>query len=404
MSMETTLQKSYYCYLEAFIKEHLEILRTVRVFIFGAGVRGCSLVQLLHIYDVRDIAFVDNSTEKQGKVIEGCRVLAFEQANAYQGKNLFLCPVEKGESILEQLASTGRRENVDYYNLDFLFTDYADLIEEIKKPVENYAWIFGSCELSSYVLCEKVGISLGELLREKCLGVDCKVGSLPGFYSTIYYHMFNALPEVDKPRFVFINMELSSASPYAPMMLGTQNYEQHRQFLKELKKLSPRKDEISRYQQVVEERWERSKREHIMPTQYSEEATRKVYRLKYLYKAREEDESVVSMKKLLSCLNERKIPVIVVLPPVDYERGEKLFGDGFKRLYMETREQYLSFLKGYTFAKIDASFIATSEYFVPPTNKPDINPFLNLKGQALFWKYLKENERIQEILGPYIGD
>lgn len=401
--MDTVIQKSYYCYLETFIKNHLDTLQNVRVFIFGAGIRGSNLVRLLKIYGVEDVFFVDNNREKHGTVIEGCYVLDFERADDYQGRSIFLCPIEKGESILEQLASTGRKENVDYYNLDFQFTDYADLIEEIKKPVADYSWIFGCCILSSYILGEKMGISLGEVLRKKFLGVECKVGSLPGFYSTIYYYIINTLIGINKPKFVLISMEISSLSPYAPIMMGTQNYEQHRLFINELKKISSKKEEISEYQQVVEERLKRSKREQMVGVQNSDEANRKVYKLKYLYKPREDDESVVYMKKILSQMEEMNVPVILVFPPIDYQRGEQLFGDEFKKQYMETKERYMSFLKGCVYHEIDASFIATSEYFVPPTNKPDINPFLNIKGQEKFWNHLEEYEIIQEILKEYGG-
>ena len=102
-------------------------------------------------------------------------------------------------------------------------------------------------------------------------------------------------------------------------------------------------------------------------------------------------------------MEEMKVPVVLVFPPIDYQRGEYLFGDGFKKQYIETRERYMSFLKGYAYQEIDASFIATSEYFVPPTNKPDINPFLNIKGQEKFWKHLKEYESIQGLLKEYGG-
>lgn len=401
--MDTTIQKSYYCYLESFIKKHLDTLRNVRVFIFGAGIRGCNLVRLLKIYGVENVFFVDNNREKHGTVIEECCVLDFENADAYTGKSVFLCPIEKGESILQQLASTGRKENVDYYNLDFQFTDYADLIEEIKSPAEEYAWIFGCCILSSYILGEKMGQSLGEMLREKFSGVKCKVGSLPGFYSAIYYYMINALTGMNIPKFVLISMEISSLSPYAPIMMGTQNYEQHRLFIEKLKKISPKQEEILKYQQTVEERLERSKRERTETGEYSDDANRKVYKLKYLYKPREDDESLVYMEKILTQMNEMNVPVILVFPPIDYQRGEKLFGDGFKKQYMDTKERYMSFLKGYIYQEIDASFIATSECFVPPTNKPDINPFLNLKGQEKLWEHMKEYSIIQTLLKEYGG-
>lgn len=385
-----TLQKSYYQFLTDFIEAHIDALRQAKIFIFGAGVRGCNLLCVLRSFGLSDICFVDNNTAKQGNQLEGCAVLSFEEADQCSRNHLFLCPVEHGEAILAQLKASGRRENTDYFNLDFFFTDYLAVEEEMKAPAEDYSLLFGCCVLSSYILGDGVLPSLGEVLRERVFHGACKLCTLPGFYSTVYYFAISACLRVQKhpPKSIVI---LSSLSPYEPLMMGEQNYQQHKQFMEWLVSIIPEDVEAQEYLKKINERLKRSKKGG-RPTKAENtvDAQKRVYSLKYLYRLREDDESVIYTKKILKRMNRERIPVILLFPPVDYQRGEKICGEDFKARYSAVINELRSFMSGLVYQYLDASFIATSDYFVPPTTSPDINPFLNEKGQQLFVKFLKE--------------
>lgn len=388
-----TIQKSYYRFLTDFIETHMDALRQAKIFIFGAGVRGCNLLWMLKSFGLSDICFVDNSVARQGTQLGGCAVLSFEEADQCVQNHIFLCPVEHGEAIIEQLKKSGRKENIDYFNLDFFFTDYLEVIEEIAAPSEAYSLLFGSCELSSYILTDAILPSLGEVLKERLFHGACKLCTLPGFYSTIYYFAISACLRVQKcpPESIVILMELSSLSPYEPLMMGEQNYRQHVQFLQRLTVLMPENQELEEYLNKVRERLERSKK-GSSPTKAENtlDAQKRVYRLKYLYRLREEDESVIYTKKILERMNREGIPVVLLFPPVDYQRGEKICGEDFKARYSAVINDLRSFLHGLVYQYVDASFIATSDYFVPPTTSPDINPFLNEQGQRLFVEFLNK--------------
>ena len=49
------IQKSYYVYLDNFVKEHLNILQDSHIFIFGAGIRGSNLLWVLKQHQLSDI-------------------------------------------------------------------------------------------------------------------------------------------------------------------------------------------------------------------------------------------------------------------------------------------------------------------------------------------------------------
>lgn len=399
--MDTAIQKSYYRFLEDFIKKHLNILLNVRVFIFGAGIRGCNLLRILKIFDILDIVFVDNNPQKQEIQIDGCPVLSFPEAECCADRHIFLCPIENSGQILELLALTGRRENVDYFNLDFQFTDYLDIIEEIKRLTPDYSMAFGSCELSTNILGSKFSPSLGEILKQKLFPSNCKICTLPGFSPAVYYHVINTTIRLhgNIPRFVFLTMEISSCSPYDPLMLGKQNYLQHKLFIEQLMRLAPSNNEICEYSQMIEERLKRSIiGNNPIKSGDFEDSRKRVYKLKYNYNIREDDESVVYTKKILASMNEKGVPVILYFPPVDYMLAKTVCGEDFPIKYTSIINSIRSFLVEYSYYCIDASFIADSDCFVQQVNSPDTNPWLNEKGQKRLLDFLMMQEEMQPFL------
>lgn len=363
------MQKSYFCFFENFIKEHLDMLHQSRVFIFGAGIRGCNLLWILKAYNFSDVYFVDNNAHKQGTALEECPVLSFEEASRCTKKHVFLCPVENGNSILEQLSGSGRKENEDYFDLDFSFTDYWEVISELKKQASDYTLLFGCCVLSSYILQNSRASSLGEILKTRLFSGPCKLCTLPGFYPAIYYYAIKTCMRIQNssPQLILMLMEVSSLSPYAPMMMGTQNYQQHRCFIEQLAMMVPEDQEMQEYLQKVNERLERSKRGNS-PTKAENtlEATRKIYKLKYMYQLREDDEAVIYTKKILAKMEESHVPVVLLFPPVDYQRGEQIWGECFMDKFSTVVKRMQSFLGRFSCGIIDASFIAESDMFVPP--------------------------------------
>lgn len=399
--MYTTIQKSYYRFLENFIKEHLDILINVRVFIFGAGIRGCNLLSILRFFKISNIIFVDNNPQKQGLQIDGCSVISFLEADKYCGKHVFLCPVENGGQILEQLARTGRSENADYFNLDFEFTDYLDVIDEIKSSTPNYSLAFGCCILSSNILGNRLSPSMGEVLKQQLFPKHCKLCTMPGFSPPMYYYTIKTATHLNQasPRFLFLTMEISSCSPYAPLMLGRQNLLQHKLFLEQLARLVPQDNEICEYSRLINERLKLSLTgKNPIKSDVSQDSRRRVYKLKYNYNIREDDESIVYTKKILISMNEKRTPVILYFPPIDYMFAETICGEDFSVKYASIIKKIRSFLEGTQYRCIDASFVEKSDCFVQQINSPDIDPILNNKGQKQLLRFLMDHEEMKLFL------
>lgn len=400
--MDTSIQNSYYIFLDNFIKEHLDILLNARVFIFGAGIRGINILCMLKQFDIHDVFFVDNNPKKQGTEIDGCLVLSFLQADCYTKKHIFLCPTEYNKQILEQLALSGRCENIDYFSLDFQFTDYLDLIEDIKHPAIDYSLAFGACNFSSCILGDKYSPSLGERLKQEIFFINCKICTLPGFSPPLWYYIIKKAMDINqnRPHFLFLTMEISNCSPTAPLMLGKQVYLQYEALFEQLMKLATPDNETYEYLQLIKERLKyydvkkSSKRSESL-----DDARKRVYKLKYNYSIHEDDESVIYTKKILTLANKNSIPVILFFPPIDYMFAETVCGDNFSIQYSSIISSMQSFLKDFSYRCIDASFIAKSDSFVQQINSPDINPILNEKGQNLLLDFIK----VQNDILPFLS-
>ena len=390
--MDTTIQLSYYQYLKDFVEQNLTLLRTNRVYIFGAGYRGCNLLQLLHMFQISDIVFVDNDSKKQGLKIEDCPIISFSQANQYSGKHIFLCPVENGVPILDQLKESGRTEGKDYFNLDFHATDYLQVIEELRRPVSEYSLLLGSCCLSSCILGDHFTPALGETLKKELLPLDFKACALPGFDPVMDFYIIRFLGSIQKelPRVLVIDTTLSSLSPYDVFMLDIDNYRQHILLLKQLSVLMPFDIELQEYLELLKHRMKHSMyRSNLTAAVSSDSSLKQIYKLKYTYNLRENTPSVVYTTKILEQMNRKNIPVVIIFHPIDYQRGERICGKSFPEMYASSVRRFEKFVDRYSYTIIDASFIATSEYFVPSSLTPDTNPILNINGQKLFIDKLK---------------
>lgn len=402
--MDTIIQKSYYDFLIKFTKEHLDILLHTKIFIFGAGVRGRNLLLILRMFNISNISFVDNNPKKQGTMIEEYKVLSFPEATRYTNAHIFLCPAENNRQIIELLDQTGRKKDVDYYDLEFYFSDYLDAVEEIMRPGEGFAIVFGNCTFSSCILGDKFVLSFGEQIKKQLLNErPGKICSLPGLSTGIYYQIINILLQTygkSHLQSVFLTMEISCFSPHSPLLLGHQVYQQHKLFLEQLLKIFPLQEELIDYISLIAERCAASI-SNINPIKsFDFELARKyVYKLKYNFDIEESNENVVYTKKILECLNNVHIPVILYFPPIDYQLGKKVCGTDFVENYKIIVDRIKSFLSNYLFYCIDASFLMESDYFVQQGKTPDINPWLNEKGQNVAIKFLKTQKSILKIYG-----
>ncbi|RKJ62561.1 hypothetical protein D7Y09_13505 [bacterium 1XD42-1] len=356
------------------------------------------------MFKIPDISFVDNNPKKYGTIIDEYKVLSFPEATRYTDEHIFLCPAENSQQIMEQLNQTGRKKGIDYYDLEFYFSDYLDVIKETIRPGNGFSIAFGNCTFSSCILGDKFVLSFGERMKQQLLGERTgKVCSLPGLSAGIYYQIINILLKTygkTHLQSVFLTMEISCFSPYTPFLLGHQVYQQHKLFLEQLLKIFPLEQELIHYTSLISERCAASL-SNINPIKSFdfESACRYVYQLKYNFDIEESNESVIYTKKILQCLNNEQIPVILYFPPIDYQLGKQICGENFVENYKIIVDRIKEFLSGYSFYCIDASFLMQSDCFVQQDKTPDINPWLNAKGQEIAIKFLETQEPILKVYG-----
>lgn len=393
------IDKSYYNFLFDFIQSNNRLLMNSKVIIFGAGIRGYNLMRILELSKITNIAFVDNDPQKQGEKINGYCIYSFDEVINVNCKSVFLCPVEKGAQIFEQLEQAGFKKNIDYFNLDNKLTDYIETIEEFKRPVKDYIIFFGSCELSSFLLSDTFDVSLAERLKQHSLPEKCKVFALPGMTQRMHYNMINALlKNSPKPKLAVLMLEMSLVSPHAHLMLEPQYYTLHSKLIESLIDIYELDDEINEYAKIINNRLERSLgRGGLSSSPNLEDEIKRKIKLTYNYEIRGSNESVIYLIKTLELLKENNIPAIITFPPINYQLGENLCGSDFSRNYANIIKKLLTFLTAYDYDVIDASFAADSSNFIEQLNSTNL-VILNTKGQSNFIDFIFKNEAIKSFL------
>ena len=399
--IETAIEKSYYYYFCNFIKKHLDMLLNSRVYIFGAGIRGRNLLRVLLHFQISDIVFVDNDPQKQGEHLDDFPIISFDAANACNKKHVFLCPIEKGQLILQQLNNSGRCENKDFFNLDFQPTDYLDVLKELERPAHDDLLVFGSCDWAFYLLGDKPLVSMGDRFKQYISHDRCKVYFMPAFAQAMYYHIANGLIQMGKiSKQVLLPIVIATFSPYFPMLMKTSHFIQHNQIIEQLLRLLPSNIELSDYSRELIEIINHSVVGNgVMPAKNTSGALMKKMQLFYNFKINDKSESIGYLKKLLSLFNNHNISVMLYFPPTNYFHGESVCGESFSKILDENIKGVLSLIGKYKYDVLNLSFNYNADFFVEPFGDPNLF-VLNKLGQNQVLDALGK----QEFLKPYFNE
>lgn len=395
--MKSFIAKSYFNSISDFLCHNKSKLSESVIFIFGAGTRGTDLLSILKNHDFNNIIFVDNDPNKQGTKVCDCNVISFEESRNIIGKKIYLSPSENNNAILKQLNDAGLQDNVDFFDLKIKFDDYKEVIERIKDQKESSIVLIGDCASADYVVGDGiVSDPLLEVMEKNLFCNDCKAYTFDGIDPILAYYILKADHKLSKvsPKKCTIIAGVYSLSPNYCRMLGKTNWTQIKSFIEELLQIFPGDEEILSYHEKICKFLNQSVKMKAAPKNYdNNDKKARLYKLKYNYSIREFDESIVYLKKIIKYMNDNDIEATLLFPPVNFEVGEQLCGAEFKVKYTAILDNVHSFLKEYKYNTIDASFIASSEYFV--FTPQDVEPVLSGEGQRLLLDYLREQDEFR---------
>ena len=366
-----------------------------RVVLFGAGIRGCCLLHLLEQRSFRDIVFCDNNPEKQKGRIRQYDIVSLDEALRYDAPQIFFVTPENSGVMGRQLTDAGLTEGSNWYSFDV--SGYDAYAEEYVRPVSDHLLVLGDCAFTHIALTDDNTSSVGEMLKAELGEKHCKVLAMHGMGTRAYFHIIHSLIDKnERPALLVLLLVLEVLAPKAHLMPRTQ----HPALLRMLTAAAANPNqEFLTYVDLAEERFKKFQTESFASFQSAQkEVNEKLYmQMNYLFKIKEETEGVVYLKKILKTMNDASIPVVLYVPPVNYEQGERFFGDAFRARYMENFTKLYDFLdkEGLCYRVADASFLLTGHEFAAPNT---IDETANYEGRSKVLKFLMENEQLRPLV------
>lgn len=372
-----------------------QMLRGKRIVIMGAGIRGCCLLKVLESRGFGNIAFVDNNVEKQGNLIYNYDILSFADARKYEKEQVFLVAPENAGKIYEQLSVAGFRENKEWFS--FSVSAYDHYVEEYKRKVDDYLLVMGDCAFTHIALNDENFDSLGTMIRKQVGEKRCKVLDMHGMGQQAYYHISRSLLERgEKPSAFLFLLMIETMAPKVPIMPRTQHPELIRALVEESEHPNP---EFVAYADLTRERFNRFQLEAFaaFDDKTSQKSEKLYMEVNYLFRYRETTEGVTYLKKTIRMMNEKNVPVVLYVPPVNFYQGEALFGEGFRKRYETNFKKLYETLdsEGLRYEVVDASYILPLEDFAAANT---IDETCNYSGRKKIMECLKKSERLKAYL------
>ena len=373
-----------------------DTLKDKRITVFGAGIRGCSILYILEQRGYKNIVFCDNNPEKQGNLINSYDIISFDEALRFESNQIFLVSPENSESMSYQLVTAGLQEGTDW--VSFSISAYDAYVSEYLRPVTDHILVLGDCAFTHIALSDDITDSMEDMLKEQYGKNRCKVLAMHGIGLQAQYHIIHSLLDKgERPSILVLLTVMEVLTPKAHLMPRAQ----HPTLINRLAYLAKNTDtSFAEYAGLAEERFNRFQVESFASSDTAkEEASEKLFmKMNYLFKIREQTEGVVYLKKIIQMLNTDGIPIVLYIPPVNYIQGEKFFGPDFKSNYMENFIKLHGFLENehllYNIA--DASFLLNEDEFAASNT---IDETSNFTGRSKLLRFLMSNLLFETLIG-----
>ena len=364
------------------------------IYIWGAGIRGSEFACFLKMHDNNQFHFVDNNEEKWGGNIDGSTIVSPETAiqSVKDGDAIILISTENDKAIRVQLQSCGLIYDKDFFSASN--QEYEAFVAEFCRPIHSEFVVMGDCMFSGISLNDSDQRNLAEMFRET-LGDDvCKILYMHGMGIRSYYNIFKLLCEnygVPKVLAVMVNFEtLTGLQHLLPRS-------QHSELFRMLeKRVNKKNDEFLDYIPILDERSENIQTElsyragKLTEEQAKLLKARNYIKLNYMYRIDPDTEGLQYLKKLIHFAKQNDVRVYPYVPPVNYELGEKIFGEQFEEAYRSNLDCVQKQMDDLGVELIDFSHALNSDCFAEP-DTPDEE--LNIKGRNYILKALCDKMR-----------
>lgn len=393
-----------YQHFQSEVDRLADILVVNRIVVFGAGIRGCCLLEILEKKGFVNIVFCDNNPEKQGNLINHYDILSLEAVLDYSNDQVFLIAPENSQSMSEQLNHAGLKEDQDWFSFDI--SVYDAYIAEYHRTASNPLLVMGDCAFSHISLNDENTDPLGNMIKAQLGSERCKVLAMHGIGHQANYHIINALlDQGERPSSVLLLTVLEVLTSKAHIMPRTQHPTLIQNLANTVK--NPRESFID-YAKLTEERFNRFQVESFAlstnTSKSADDTSEKLFmKMNYLFKLREETEGVVYLKKIIRLFNELDIPITLYIPPVNYEQGARYFSSDFKTQYEANFGKLFQYLDNddLKYSVIDASYLLNDIDFAAANTIDETSNYIGRKKQLSFLSRFEPFKQLSGKVGEY---
>lgn len=363
----TAINKYDYLLMERFIDMYRDFLKSKKIIIFGAGIRGTEISIILKDIYHEDILFVDNNKEKWGGYIDGYLIISPEEMLKINTNRVILISTEEYVAIEDQLESYGLVKGKDYFCLHN--NQYEMFVDEFSLKNDYSTLIMGDCMFEMIAFDDKQKDSLAEIISDKMGSSNVKLLTMHGMNMLGFYHiMVEQCKQINKPKIfvVMINFEtLTGKQHLLPRS-------QHTKLIEMINTMIQNdSSEFSEYKDLTKSRVENVNAEFFTTNKYTtnnkgninEKASKLFLKLNYMYNLDLNIEPVRYFVKIIDFCIENNIKLIPFVPPVNYQLGIELFDNKFEECYSRNLEALKLLISEKGFELLDLSHIITKAYF-----------------------------------------
>ncbi|MBQ8799827.1 MAG: hypothetical protein IJZ55_09710 [Lachnospiraceae bacterium] len=392
----TAVSKEDYTVILDCVRENKEKFEGKQILIFGAGIRGAEFSVVLEGEGYTNIVFTDNNKEKWGGVIDGYPIISVEEALNRRENVVYMISVEEGDSIRDQLLNAGLEENKDFYypKADL----YERFTEEFRRPMKDEILVMGDCMFEVISFYDKNKDSLSEIMQQQLGYENVKLLTMHGMGMPSFYHVLKGQLNCGyKPSVFVVMLNFETLTGKQHLLPRSQ----HTKLARMVSETAPDPDEeLKRYAELTEERVKNVQAEFFTTNnmssakmsnnskgKISDSASKVFFKLNYMYKLDTEMESIQYLREVLRMAKEKDFQVLPFVPPVNYQRGEELFGSAFEQAYSHNLTALTEVVEEEGFHLLDLSHICTRELFAHASTPDETT---NYEGRTLVAKKICE--------------
>lgn len=376
-------EEEYRTFKELFLK-FKDCINSKKIYIFGAGIRGCMLLKFCEKLSIEIAGFIDNDINKKDGVVYDKDIYSWDDIKNNDNKYIIVS-VENYKGIENQLIESGLKYAEDFFFIPSVL--YDAFLKAFFSDSNKYLFM-GDCIFSSVGINDINTCSLGEMLYKE-MGNDVKILGVHGMPIRTFYHILRMQLKCQLiPQNVLLVVN-------TVMFFGKKNQlprAQHTPLLREIKKGLPFEDEeFNNYIELTDERMSRLNTDSFVTGNkkslfYNNSNVVKMkMKQNYMYKIKKENEGVIFLGKIADLCKENNLNFYPIFPPINYMHGMELFGDDFKKNCDNNLDELKEMLVDYKSKFIDMSYILEQDDFA---SSDTINEITNYKGREKEMEYI----------------